>query len=448
MAEYSKVIWSEGLLLRPQHFQQHDRYLESLINGRCLGLKPYDWGFFTLTINQELLKIGKLALAECQGIFPDGTPFNLPEDDEIPLPLDVPENCHNQCVFLTLPVHQSGAVETDSDAYPDRLARFRSSERDVKDHNSRDEMKAPIHVGKLKTRLMLEQEERSGYTCLGVARIIEIRADKNVIIDGEYIPANLNCFAIPRLGGSGGFLRELYGLLNTRGEELARFLVNPGYGGVAEITDFLLLQLINRYQPLFGHLAEVVGLHPEDFYRVTIQLAGELATFFGSERRPAALTKYEHEDLQTTFADVMKELRQQLIAETERRAIALDLKGPQYGIYAAKRPDVELLENAHFVLAARAQMPPKTLETDFPLQVKIGPLEEIRQLVETQARGIAIHHLPTPPRQLPVHAGFTYFTLSKNSELWKKLSSSRGFAIHVSERFPGLQLEFWAIKES
>jgi type VI secretion system protein ImpJ len=65
-----------------------------------------------------------------------------------------------------------------------------------------------------------------------------------------------------------------------------------------------------------------------------------------------------------------------------------------------------------------------------------------------QSRGIAIHHLPTPPRQLPVHADFTYFTLSKNSELWGRLASSRGFAIFVSERFPGLQLEFWAIKES
>ena len=447
MAEYSKVIWSEGLLLRPQHFQQHDRYLESLINGRCLGLKPYDWGFFTLTINQELLKIGKLALAECQGIFPDGTPFNLPEDDEIPLPLDIPENCHNQRVFLSLPVHQPGAVETDSDEYPDSLARFRTSERDVKDRNSRDEMKAPIHVGKLKTRLMLEREERSGYTCLGVARIIEARADKNVIIDDDYIPANLNCFAIPQLGGSGGFLRELHGLLNTRGEDLARFLVNPGSGGVAEITDFLLLQLINRYQPLFGHLANVVGLHPEDFYRFAVQLAGELATFFGSERRPAAFTKYDHEDLQATFSDVMKELRQHLIAETDRRAIALELKGPQYGIYAAKRPDVYLLENAVFVLAARAQMPPKTLETDFPLQVKIGPVEEVRQLIGSSSRGIDLHHLPTPPRQLPVHAGFTYFTLSKNSELWGKLSSSRGIAIFVSERFPGLQLELWAIKE-
>jgi type VI secretion system protein ImpJ len=448
MAEHSKVIWSEGLLLRPQHFQQHDRYLESLINGRCLGLKPYGWGFYTLTINHELLKIGKLALTECQGIFPDGTPFNLPEEDELPLPLDIPQNCYKEQAFLALPVHQSGAVETDSDEYPDSLARFRASELDIKDRTSRDEMKATVNIGKLKTRLMLEREERSGYACLGVTRITEARADKNVIIDDEYIPANLNCFAIPRLGGSGGFLRELHGLLNTRGEELAMFLVNPGSGGVAEITDFLLLQLINRYQPLFGHFVNVVGLHPEDFYRCAVQLAGELATFFGSERRPAVDTKYNHEDLQTTFSDVMTELRRHLIAETERRAIALELKGPQYGIYAAARPDIHLLESAVFVLAARAQIPPKALETDFPLQVKIGPLEEIRPLIGSSSRGIAIHHLPTPPRQLPVHADFTYFALSKDSELWGKLSSSRGFAIFVSERFPGLRLEFWAIKES
>ena len=25
----NKVVWSEGMFLRPQHFQQHDRYLEN-----------------------------------------------------------------------------------------------------------------------------------------------------------------------------------------------------------------------------------------------------------------------------------------------------------------------------------------------------------------------------------------------------------------------------------
>ena len=31
----NKVVWSEGLFLRPQHFQQQDRYFEHYIDSRC-----------------------------------------------------------------------------------------------------------------------------------------------------------------------------------------------------------------------------------------------------------------------------------------------------------------------------------------------------------------------------------------------------------------------------
>ena len=204
MFEYSKIIWSEGMFLRPQHFQQHDRYLENLINSRCMGLQPYRWGFYSLRIDSDLFKIGKLALKECKGIFPDGTPFNLPENDELPLPLDVPEDIHSEIVYLALPVHRPETVETDSDANPEGLARFRLGEREVKDSSNGAEGAVPLQVGKLKTRLLRQKDECSGYTCLGVARVVEARADKNIIIDDQFIPANLNCFAISALNG---FLR-------------------------------------------------------------------------------------------------------------------------------------------------------------------------------------------------------------------------------------------------
>ena len=56
MTDTSKVVWAQGMFVLPQHFQQHDRYLENLINGRCLGLQPYSWGFYTLEIDHHLLK--------------------------------------------------------------------------------------------------------------------------------------------------------------------------------------------------------------------------------------------------------------------------------------------------------------------------------------------------------------------------------------------------------
>lgn len=444
MFENSKVIWWEGSFFRHQHLQQHDRYLEKFINGRCLGLQPYDWGFYTLTIDSDLFKIGKLAIKECKGIFPDGTPFNMPEDEELPLPIDIPENIHDEVIFLCLPLKRQEFVEIDSSSSPEGLARFRMSEREVKDNTSGAGGKFPVQIGKLKTQLMRQEDERSGYSSLGVVRVVEVRADKNIIVDDTFIPPNLNCFSVPRLRD---FLIEMHGLLNIRGKTLASQVATPGQGGVSEIIDFLLLQLMNRYQPLFEHLTNVIGLHPEDVYRVGTQLAGELATFFRPDKRPVNFPVYNHEDLQATFSPLMEELRELLAKVHEPMAVQIPLKGPKYGIYAAQTPDLGLLENCIFVLAAKTDVPPDTLRRDFPSQIIVGPVEEINQLVRALRPGIAIHPLAVVPRQIPYHAGFTYFELDKHHEDWKKMRSSGGFGFHISGNFPGLLLEFWAIKE-
>ena len=42
MSWKNKVVWSEGLFLRPQHFQQHDRYIEAFVEGcRDLNVTPH-----------------------------------------------------------------------------------------------------------------------------------------------------------------------------------------------------------------------------------------------------------------------------------------------------------------------------------------------------------------------------------------------------------------------
>jgi type VI secretion system protein ImpJ len=47
---------------------------------------------------------------------------------------------------------------------------------------------------------------------------------------------------------------------------------------------------------------------------------------------------------------------------------------------------------------------------------------------------------------LPFHAGYTYFELDKGSDYWKPLLNSAGFAMHIPNEFPGLQMQFWAIR--
>ncbi len=172
----NKVIWSEGMFLRAQHFQQFDRYVEKLVRGRVEGVRPHAWGVIDVQINRDLLAIGKFAMVSCRGILEDGTPFSIPEDADHPPPLELPENTRDCIVYLTLPARQPGGVEATS-ANEETVARYSTTEYEASDTIAGAEAEAQIQVGKLRLRYALATAERAGYISLGVARIIEVRAE-------------------------------------------------------------------------------------------------------------------------------------------------------------------------------------------------------------------------------------------------------------------------------
>jgi type VI secretion system protein ImpJ len=51
------------------------------------------------------------------------------------------------------------------------------------------------------------------------------------------------------------------------------------------------------------------------------------------------------------------------------------------------------------------------------------------------------------PRQIPFQAGAAYFELDRGSPHWQQMKNSGGFGIHVSDEFPNLGIELWAIRE-
>jgi type VI secretion system protein ImpJ len=443
MSRNNKVVWSEGMFLRPHHFQQNARYIENYIEERCAVLRSYPWGFKELQLDQQMLALGKIAISKARGVFPDGTPFNIPDDDEPPLPLDVPENTHEAEVFLGLPIRRPGTPEFDSSGDPEGLARYQPVEYDAMDSSTVGGGQAGVQIGKLRTRVLLESAHRDEYACIGLTRIVEMRVDKNVLLDEHYLPPVLDCQALP---GLAGFLKELHGLLNHRVEALSSRIAVSGRGGAADIADFLLLQAVNRYLPLVAHLSTLSGYHPETFFRLAISMAGELATFTSSEKRAPEFEPYRHENLQLTFAPVFDSLRQSLSMVLEQTAISIPMQERKYGIRVATVSDHSLLDHASFVLAVAADIPTEDIRKRFPTQIKIGPVEQIRQLVNVQLPGIRVRPIPVAPRQIPYHTGFVYFELDRSSELWQQLKTSGGFAFHLGGEFPGIQMEFWAIK--
>ena len=444
MSWENKVVWTEGLFLQPQHLQQQDRYVERLVRASTAGLRPFAWGLNLLELDADLLTLGKFATRGLGGILADGTPFTAPGDVDPPRPIDIPETARNSIVYLLLPTRQPGGVETAPPEQVETVARFSTAEHEAADINAGYQGSTVVPVGRLRLRYALEGEARAGHTALGLARIAEVRSDKSVVLDEAYIPPLLVSSAS---GVLSGFVTQLQGLLHHRAEALAGRVSETATRGAAEIADYLMLQLCNRYEPLFTHLAAILGqLHPEDFYRVAVSLAGELATFTESRKRPAAFPPYKHDDLQATFRPVMAALRQSLSAVLEQNAVPIPLQERKFGIRVGPITDRTLVAGATWVLAVKAQMPAEALRRGFPNLVKIGPVEQIRELINVALPGVAVRALPVAPRQLPYYAGTTYFELDRSSPYWAALARSGGIAIHVTGEVPGLEIECWAIR--
>jgi type VI secretion system protein ImpJ len=445
MSQHNRVVWAEGLFLRPQHFQQAERYFERLMSQRLESLAPYAAGFTRLQIDQELLKIGKVGLVAAEGVFPDGTPFNIPFEADLPEPFDVPGDVKDRLVLVTLPLRRAGMAELAFERSGDSsLVRYVAADHEIRDSVLEMESSAQLKIGRLNVRLQLDGETTSAHTVLGMVRVVEKRADGRVVLDDGYVPPCLDCRVSGRLQD---YVKELHGLLRHRIQALADRVSSPGAKGVADVSDFLLLQLCNRYEPLLAHFLTRASLHPELFYRACLELAGEIATYARRERMPASFSTYRQDNLQGTFMPVIEEIRRGLTAVIEQNAVAIPVMDRGRGVYAGTVPDVELLRNAVFVLAVGANVPPESLRLHFPTQVKIGPPEKIRDLVVSHLPGIQTAPLPVAPRQIPYHAGYSYFELDRKNDFWKALEASRVIAMHVAGDFPGLSLELWAIRD-
>ncbi len=430
------------MLLQPQHLQQSERHGDHLRHVLLRTTTPYGWGFSEVEIDQAALTLGKLALVRAVGVFPDGTVFDMPAVDPLPDAVTIPADMRDEAVVLALPLRRAGGREADVETYED-LVRHKVVEVDVPDSNTAGERTALLQLGHLNTRLMRASESSDAWATLNVGRVVERRADNQVQLERSYIPPLLDVAAHALLKS---YVDELLGLLRQRGDALAGRMTQTGSGGVSEIADFLMLQTVNRNEPVLAHMTRTSLLHPEHFYEVALALSGDLA-IFREARRGTRFGPYIHDDLSVSFTPLMDDLRRSLSMVLEQSAIRIELHDRKHGVRVAVISDVELQRNATFVLAVTSAMPGDALRSRFPTQVKIGPVERIRDLVNLQLPGVTLQPLPVAPRQIPFHSGANYFELeTRNSDLWRQLEKSGGVAMHIAGEFPGLELAFWAIR--
>lgn len=438
-----KVVWLEGMFLRPQHFQQHDRFLLNHSEMLLQHSQPYAWGISEIKLDQQLLLQGKLAFSSLKGIFPDGTPFSAPAHDTLPAILPIPENARNMLVYLAIPLQRMGAVEAGS-AGSENNARYVIDTYAAPDMLSKTFDVSPIQTATLNMRLLCGEQDLAGYAAMPICRVAECNEEQLVRLDEHFIPPCLNLNAADALRA---FITELNGMLHHRGEALAARILNGRLGGSAEVADYMMLQAINRYEPVIANIDKTKALHPFQLHSLLLGLAGELATFSAKNKRPPEFPIYLHADLNKSFGTVLGSLRQSLSSVIEQNAIPLQWVERKFGIRVAPIADRNLIDACTFIVAAKAELSPEKLRGLFVAQAKIGPVEQISQLVNLQLPGITLLPLAVAPRQIPYRTGFVYYELDKNSDYWRQMRTSGGFAMHIAEGFAGLELDFWAVRD-
>lgn len=445
MSVRHRVVWSQGMFLQPHHFQQQTRYLEGLIDARTRAAMPHAWGFAELVLDESQLAAGRVAMTRAVGLLPDGTPFSCPDADAMPPALEIPADMQGELVCLAAPRERAGATEVDfGDGQADPLARFAVQEHELRDQVHAADDPEPVQLGALRLRLVRGRDATDAFAVLGIARVVERRADGQVVLERNYIAPQTRIEASGQLVSLAALL---HGLVQQRARTLAASMGQLGQG-VSEVADFLMLQVLNRTEPLLRQYAGAPSVHPHVLHGLLAQLAGELASFSRTERHPPEYPLYRHEDLQATFAPLVQDLRDYLSAVMHRHAVQIPLTDRSRGVRTAVVSDGELLRTAGFVLAVRAQLPAEVVRQRFPTLSKLGPPERLKDLVNLNLPGVVMRSLPVAPRQLPYHAGSHYFELDRQGELWKQIERSGNVALHVAGDFPGLELELWAIRQA
>ena len=442
MKQLQPVIWSKGTFLTPQHLQVQDRFIEDSLNFRLQALSFCAWGFNELTIEQEKLASGQLAVSRAAGIFPDGLLFDIPDSDLAP-PSRALADCWDpgaeaMDVYLTVPDFRLRGVNVAT-GNRDGNTRYLADVAPFCDENTGTGEK-PIQVARKNFRLLVEGENRQGSSAMRVANIERKEGDV-FRLNPHFVPPLLDVRASEYvLGIVRGMIErlsakstQLSGGRRQKNQSLADFTAS-------DIANFWLLYTVNSYFPLFNFLFEAKRAHPEEVYSAMVELAGSLTTF-STSIRPRDLPVYDHEELGACFSALDAQLRTLLETVVPANFVALPLKLVQPSIYATALDDDKYLKDARMYLAISAGINEEELIRKAPQLLKLCSATHIDHLVKQSLPGIQLTHNMNPPNAIPVKLKYQYFSLNQAGPAWEAVRRARNFAAFVPGEFPNPEME-------
>ncbi len=399
------------------------------------------YGFTKLEIDESLLTLGKLTVTSAAGIFPDGTLFNIEHDPEYPLAIQFSKSQQGQKLFLALSPSVKGAVDSDDDSR--KGIRYRLKQADIRDsHGANNDRIHPISTGTLNIALITEGQQEDQHILIPIVQLQSIASDGAAILDSSFGVPALN------VGVNTASLSELFDLttlMQTKAKQLATNIESGAGNGAGTIVDLLMLKALNTWGAQLCVLGQQVPLHPYELFKNLTSFVAEISTYAETNRLPAAVHEYQHLTSAEILMELMASARGLVSTAFKSAAVSLPVQRQKFGISFVGLSNHLMIEGSELVLAIKADISADNIRQLVNSKLKVGSIENIKDLVNLQLPGCIKTLLPVTPRQIPYHSGMHYFRLQPDAEMKASIIRSSGVGLHVSGEVPGVELEFWTI---
>lgn len=449
MIPSAKILWGEGLFLRPQHFQRQDAYHEGRLAEVARALHPYSWGLRQLQVDSHALAAGVLRITALQVTFPDGELYAAPRDDELPPPLSLaglPSNVPQPLLHLALAPMRGGSGNFSRDGHgPQGGARYVQHEASAADWFT-EAVEAPLATLRRQARVLLEGEPREHLCSLPLLRLRRLGTG-GFELDADFVAPSVSLQAAPALQA---LLRRLLDVLQAKVQALYGLHREPSRHVIefrsGDIASFWLLHTCSAAFAALSHLHQHPLLHPERLFERLLELAGALMTF-SRTRHLGELPAYSHEAPQQPFELLDAILADLLETVISTRCFAIALQELRSSYHQARLESQKIDGNTRLFLGVRAALPATELVQLVPQLLKLGAADDVEKLVLSATQGVRLAHAPQVPPAIPVRPGALYFALEPRGPLYERMLQSRTLQLYAPAALAELQLELFALND-
>jgi type VI secretion system protein ImpJ len=442
-----KILWGEGLFLRPQHFQQQDHYHEERLHRTAGLLHPYAWGVGAIQVDRDALANNALRLLELSLRFQDGELYSAPGGDDLPETVDLsqlPQSVQAVTYYAALPGFKPfGGNFGGSNEPGGNAVRFQQLNRETPDLYTQA---APAQLSYLRktVRLVSDAEPLDAYVHVPLLRLRRA-ATGGFELDGAFVPPSLSIKSAPLLFLQ---LRRLLDALQAKVSALYGHHREPSKHVIefrsGDMSSFWLLHTASTACASLSHYFHHPALHPERLYEALLSLAGSLMTFSKSWTL-ADLPPYQHTDPGPAFATLHQIIRELLdtVISSKYFAIALREVKPSYwhGMLDSQKID----DKTTFYLAVSAALPATELVDVVPLRFKIGAPDDVEKFVLSAMPGVRLVHAPQVPAAVPVRPDAVYFAVEAKGQMYERMLQAQSISIYVPGSMAEAKLDLVAV---